>query len=88
MDRDTGRVNLRKTRIGEVSALLVALQSCGTVAVHRVGREEICIAVAAGGDHYSMCAEPLKLSGHKIAGDNALGLTVDNHEIKHLVTRI
>ena len=35
-----------------------------------------------------MGAESLKLAGHEVAGDDTLGLTVDDDEVKHLVARI
>ena len=81
-------MDLREARICEIGSFLVALPCGRTVAVHGVGREEVGVAVAAGGDHHSMGAESLKLAGHEVTGDDTLCLSVDEDEIKHLVARI
>ena len=46
------------------------------------------ISVASGGDHDSVGSESFKLSGNEIAGDDTLCLTVDDHEVEHLVAGI
>ena len=35
-----------------------------------------------------MCSESLKFTCHKVSCDNTLGLTIDNYEVEHLMTRI
>ena len=88
VDRDTGRVDLREARVAEEGALAVALHRGGAVAVHGVGGEEIGIAVAARRDHDGVGAEALQLAGDEVAGDDALGLAVDDHQVEHLMTRV
>ena len=85
---DAGGVNLGEAGICEIRSLLVALQSGGTVAVHGVGGQEIGVSIASGGDYHGVGSEPLELSGDKIAGDDTLRLTVDDHEIEHFMAGI
>ncbi len=35
-----------------------------------------------------MGTESLKLAGHEVAGDDTLGLTINDDEVKHLMARI
>jgi len=88
MDRNTGRMNLRKARISEICTLLVALPCGGTIGIHGISREEEGTAVASGSDYYGMRAESLELTGNEVAGDDTLGLAVDDDEVEHLVARI
>ena len=81
-------MDLRKAGIGEEGSLLVALPGGGTVGIHRIGGKEIGISVAAGSEHHRMGAETLDFTGHEVAGDDSLGLAVDDHEVQHLVTGI
>ena len=46
MNRNTGRVNLCKTRVSEESSLLVALPSCRTVGIHCVSGKEVGVSVS------------------------------------------
>ena len=69
---NTGGMDLRKAGIGKECTLLVALPGCGSVGVHRVGREEVGVAVSAGRKYHGMGAEALQFTGNEVAGDNAL----------------
>ena len=88
MNRDTGWVNLREARICEVGSPLVALPGGRSVAVHGIGREEISTSITTCGNNHSVCAESLKLTCYKVSCNDTLCLSVDDNEIKHLVTRI
>ena len=88
MNRNTGRVNLYKTRICEESSLLITLDNRRTVAVHRVGGKEIRIAVSAGRDNYGMRAITLDFTCYKISHNDAARFAVDQNNVKHLATII
>ena len=88
MDRNAGRMDLRETGIGEISASLIALKGGGTVGIHSVGGKEIGISISSGGNDDGMRAEALELAGDEIAGDDTLGLAVHKYEVEHLVTGI
>ncbi len=85
MNGDTGGVNLHVRGIGHIGALTVALDGSGAVATHRVGGEEVGVAVAAGGNHHSVGGEALELAGYQILGNDAAGTAVDDDDILHLV---
>ena len=86
--RDTGGVNLSEAGIGEIRAFLIALNRGGAVAVHSVRRKEICIAISSGCDDDRVCSETFEFTCNEIAGNNSLGLSVDDYEIEHFVTGI
>ena len=88
VDRDTGRVDLRKAGVGEESASLVALPCSGAVGVHGIGAQEVGVAITAGGQDHGVGAEALDLAVGQVAGDDAFGLAVDQHQVEHLVTGI
>ncbi len=88
MNRNAGRVNLREAGVAEIGPSPVTLHRCGTVTIHRIGRKEISVSVAACRNDNRMSAETLQLTGNQIPGDNSLCLTVNHHKIQHLVTRV
>ncbi len=62
---------------------------CGrAVAGHGVGRQEVGVAIAAGGDDHSVGAEALELAGDEVLGDDAAGTAVDDHDVVHLVAGV
>ena len=67
MLRDTGWVDLCHTGIAKVSALLVALPSCGSVGCDSVCREVEGVAVTARSDHYGMSCKALDGTRDQVA---------------------
>ena len=84
-DRDAGRVDLRVAGVAEVGALAVRAPRRGDVAAHRVGGEEVDVAVAAAGEDHDVREVGLDLAGDHVAGDDAAGLAVDDDHLEHLV---
>ena len=80
-------MDLCEAGVCEAGALAVALHCGRTVAVHGVGAEEIGVSIAAGGKNHCMRAETLDFAGGKVAGDDAFGFAVNNHEVKHFMPR-
>ena len=88
MYRNTGRVNLGKAGIGEESTFLIALPGGGAIGIHCIRGEEIGVSITAGSNHHGMGAKALQLTRYEVTGDDTLCLTVYQHQIQHLVTRI
>ena len=80
-----GGVYLHIGGVSKVGALAVASHGGAHVASHSVGREEIGVAIATGGDNHSMGGKALELAGDEVPGDDAACATVDNHHVVHLV---
>ena len=59
-----------------------------TVATHSVCRKEVCVAITASSDYYSVSREALKLTGNKILGDDTTSTTVNDNYVLHLVTSV
>ena len=88
MHRDAGRVNLRVAGISEAGATAVGAERRGDIAALGVGREIEDVAVAAGADHDDVGGPGFDGSRDEVAGDDALGLAVDEDEIEHLMARV
>ena len=85
---NAGGVDLCHTRIGKVCALFVALPSCGAVRGHRIGGEEVGIAISSGGYYHGMSSIALNGTRGEIASNDPSCTTFDNNEVKHFVTSI
>ena len=85
--RNAGRVDLREARVGEERAALVRAPRRRDVGVHRVGRQVVGRAVAAGGENHGVAHVALDLAGRQVADDDAARLAVDEDEIEHLAPR-
>ena len=90
MNGDTGGVDLHICGVCEVCTLAVACHGGRTVAAHGVGREEVCVAVTAGGDDHCVSCETLELACDKVLGDDAACalhtvFVLDEHKVVHLV---
>ena len=85
--RDAGRVDLREAGIGEQRAALVGAPDRGGIGVHRVGRQEVGVAVPAGGEQDRVGLEALNRAGHEVARDDAPRASVHDHHVQHLVAR-
>ncbi len=83
---DTGRVDLYVRRVGKHCSLTIALDSCGTVTSHRIGGEEVGVAVSASCDNDSISRESLQLTCHEVLSDNATCAAIDNNKVFHLIT--
>src|SRR5437899_6367648 len=57
------------------------------VATERVGRKKKNIAVTAGRENYSVAGESIDFAGAQIAGDDPLGMTVNQNKVEHLGLR-
>ena len=86
-DRDAGRVDLRKTRIGKQRAFAVRAPDRGRVGTAPAGREKKDVAITAGRQHHRIGSVRLDLAGHKIARDDALGVAVDDDQFEHFSAR-
>src|SRR5437660_2518931 len=86
-DGDAGGMNLGETRITKKGATFVSAIGGGDVATAGIGRKEKNIAVTAGREHYSVSGEGIDFAGAKIAGDDSLGMTINQHEVEHLSLR-
>ena len=53
----------------------------------RVRREIEDVDVAAGAEDHRVGRVRLDLAGDQVAGDDALGVAVDDDEVEHLVAR-
>jgi hypothetical protein len=76
-------MNLRVTRVGEVRPALVAPPGGGHVAALGIGGQVIDVPVPAGAQHNGVADVAFQLPGHQIAGDDAAGLAVDDHQVEH-----
>ena len=83
--RDASGVNLHVGRICKVSTFAIASDSCRAVASHSVGRKEVGVAIAAGGNHHGMSGKAFKLTGYQVFGNDTASATVHNHHIVHFV---
>ena len=84
---DAGGMNLREARIGEIGPALVTPPDRRHVAVLGVGRKVIDVAVAAGRQHDRVAGERFIHPGDQVAGDDAAGHTVDQHQVEHFAAR-
>src|ERR1044071_5473324 len=80
---NAGGMNLRETGITEEGAPFVGAIRGGDIATARVGRKKENVAVTAGRKNNGIAGERIDLARTKIAGDDSLGVTVDQNEIKH-----
>ena len=76
-------MNLSETGITEECAALVSAISGGDIATARVGRKKESVAITAGRKNNGIAGERFDLARAKIAGDDSLGMTVDQNEIEH-----
>ena len=81
-------MNLCVAWVSEPSTLAVALESSRTVAAHSICRKEVCVTVTAGTDNYCVGSEALYLTCNKVTCDDTACTTVDDDNVKHLVTCI
>src|SRR5258708_38098710 len=80
-------MNLGEARITKKRAAFVSAIGSGDVASPRVGRKEKNIAVTAGRENNGIAGEGIDFAGAQIAGDNSLGVTIDQNKVEHLGLR-
>ena len=80
-------MNLRVAGIGEVRAAAIRAPDGGGVRGFGVRREIEDVRVAAGGEDDGVGGVRGDRAGDEIAGDDAFGLAVDEHDVEHLVAR-
>ena len=85
---NAGGVDLNVRGVGEICALAVARHGSRAVAAHSVGGEEISVSVTAGADYYGVGRETFDVARYEVAGDDAAGAAVDDHDVEHLVARV
>src|SRR6266536_6015605 len=84
---NAGGMNLGEAGITEERATFVSAIGGGDVAAARVGRKKKNIAVTPGSENYGVAREGLDFPCTKIAGDDALGMTVNQNKVEHLGLR-
>ena len=80
---DARRMDLRVTRVRERRAALVRTPCRRHVALLRVRREVVDVAVAPGGEDHRMCRLRVDLAGRQITDDHTGGSAVDDHQVEH-----
>ena len=83
-DWNAGGMNLGEARITKKGAAFVSAIGGGDVATARVGRKKKNIAVTAGRKNNGVAGESTDFPRAKVAGDDSLGVTINQHEIEHL----
>ena len=86
--RDARRMDLRKARVGEERAALVAAPRGGRVRVLRVRRQVVDVAVSAGREQDGVTVVPLDQTRDEVTRDDPAGLAVDDDQIEHLLPRV
>ena len=77
-------MNLGVARIGKARPAFVGAPARGDIRTTSVGGEIVNVAVAARGQHDRVGVVPRDLAGLEISNDDALRLTVHDHQIQHL----
>ena len=80
-------MNLGEAGITKERATFISAIGSGDVATACVGRKKKNIAVTAGRENYSVAGEGIDFAGAQIAGDNSLGVTIDQNKVEHLGLR-
>ena len=81
-------MDLSEARIGHGSALLVGLPCSRHIGSHGVGGQEKDIPITTGAQKHGVGTVAFQFSGDQVAGDYTSRLSVDHHEVHHLVPRI
>ena len=81
-------MNLNEAGVGEVGTFTIGLDGCGAVATHGVGRQEVSVAITAGGQTNGVTGIALELSGNEVLGDDATAAAVDDDDILNLCTGV
>ena len=84
-DRNAGGVDLREAGVGEEGTTLVGFVGGSDVATHRVGGQEEHVAVAARAEQDGIPCVGFDFAGNQIAGDDALGFAVHQHQVHHFM---
>ena len=86
-DRDAGGMNLGEGWIGKERAPFVSAISGGHIAAAGVGRKIKNVSISAGCENHSIAGVLVDLSRAQAAGDDPLGLSIDDHQVEHLCLR-
>ena len=86
-DRDAGGMNLGEGGIGKERAPFVSAVGGGHIAAAGVGRKVKNVSISAGCEDHSIARVLVDLSRAQAAGDNSLGISIDDHQIEHLCLR-
>ena len=80
---NAGRMDLRVAGIGKGRTTLEGAPCRGDIAASGIGGEVEGRAVAAGAEEDGVGGVALDLAGQEVAGDDALCVAVDQHNIEH-----
>ena len=78
-------MDLREAGVGEEGTTLVGFVGGSDVATHRVGGQEEHVAVAARAEQDGIPCVGFDFAGNQIAGDDALGFAVHQHQVHHFM---
>ncbi len=78
-------MNLGIARVCKTSAAFVGTECCRDVAARGIRGKKVGIAIPAGSKNDGIGRPRLDGSGHKVSGDNSLGVAVHHHHVEHLV---
>ena len=81
-------MDLGEAGVGHGRAALVRAPDRRDVAAHRVGGEEVDVAVAARGEDHRVGGVRLELAGDQVAGDDPAGSAVDQDDVEQLVAGV
>ena len=76
-------MDLGEAGIGEEGALLIGAVSGGHIAAARIGRKIKNISITARSQNDRVPCVSLDFSRSETAGDDSLGLTIDEHDVEH-----
>src|SRR6267378_871573 len=80
-------MNLGEAGITKERATFISAIGSGDVATACVGRKKKNITVTAGRENYGIAGEGIDFACAQIAGDNSLGMTIDQNKVEHLGLR-
>src|SRR5690554_2071871 len=84
-DRNTGRVDLCVTGVAKESTPFVGTPGSRDITAHGIGRQEKDVPVTSCAQQYRMCLMGLDRSGNHVPGNNPACMSVDGHQVEHLV---
>src|SRR5438874_9888133 len=80
-------MNLGEEASTKECARLISTIGRGRVTSAYLVRKKKNIAVTAGRENYRVAGEGIDFAGAQIAGDNSLGVTIDQNKVEHLGLR-
>lgn len=81
-------MDLGKARVGEKGPPSVGAPRRGDIAAHRVGGQEVGVAVSTGREDDGIGEMGLDPAGRHVPDDHAASSTLDHDQVEHLVARV